>query len=68
MAEVSKTDKGKEKVAKPEKPDEEGFKKELEAAEKAHEAAKTRLVSRLIIALKSSLTDSCRLPRKLKLT
>jgi hypothetical protein len=47
MADVSKADKGKERVAKPEKPDEDAYKKDLEAAEKAHESAKARFVSTL---------------------
>ena len=43
MADVA-SNKGKDKATKPEKPDEEAFKNDLAAAEKAHEAAKARLV------------------------
>jgi hypothetical protein len=67
MADVSKADKvdkGKERVAKPEKPDEDAYKKDLEAAEKAHESAKARFVSRSLIFSESSLMDNCRLPRE----
>ena len=45
MAEVTKPDKGNVTLTKPDRPDEEAYKKELEAAEKAHEDAKARLVS-----------------------
>jgi hypothetical protein len=47
MADVAKTDKGSVMSTKPDRPDEEVYKKELEAAEKAHEDAKARLVGSL---------------------
>jgi hypothetical protein len=55
MADATKAEKSEvAKSTKPEKPSEEVYQKELVAAEKALEAAKTRLVSVLCITIDHS--------------